>query len=116
MVAGVKFLLSNTLAFLAVMRSFLSAPISSFPGILVASCGVYVIAALDALSDELSVELNGFRKKVKLLMTAKNAKVLLRRNLPPATTRNQGKRRTFKMGISKFISNLHSTAKMFALL
>ena len=36
--------------------------------------------------------------------------------LTPATTRNQGKRRTFKMGISKFISNLHSTAKMFALI
>ena len=49
-------------------------------------------------------------------MTAKNAKVLLRRNLPPATTRNQGKRRTFKMGISKFISNLHSTAKMYAMI
>ena len=55
--------------------------------------------------DELSVELNGFGKKVKLLMTAKGAKVLRKRNLTPATTRNQGKRRTLKIGISKFISS-----------
>ena len=59
--------------------------------------------------DELSVELNGFGKKVKLLMTAKCAKTLRKRNLTPATTRNQGKRRTLKIGISKFNYNLNST-------
>jgi hypothetical protein len=66
--------------------------------------------------DELSVELNGFGKKVKLLMTANGARTLRKRNLTPATTRNQGKRRTFKMGISKFLYNLHLTAKRHALI
>ena len=61
--------------------------------------------------DELSVELNGFGKKVSLLMTAKGAKTLRKRNLTPATTRNQGKRRTLRIGISKFNYNSHSTSK-----
>ena len=66
--------------------------------------------------DELSVELNGFGKKVKLLMTAKGAKTLRKRNLTPATIRNQGKRRTLKLGISKFNYSLHSTSKMNTLI
>ena len=61
--------------------------------------------------EELSVELNGFGKKVKLYMSEKSSKALRKRNLTPATTRNQGKRRTFMMGISKFVSNLHDIAK-----
>ena len=60
--------------------------------------------------DELSVELNGFGKEVKWFTTKKGAKVVRRRNLTQATTRNQGKRRTFKLGISKFVGNLHHIA------
>lgn len=66
--------------------------------------------------DELSVELNGFGKKVKLYMSEKGSKALRKRNLTPATTRNQGKRRTFKMGISKFVINLHDIAKEYELI
>ena len=65
--------------------------------------------------DELSVELNGFGKKVRLHMTKKGSKVIRKRNLTPATTRNQGKRRTFKMGISKFVGILHHIAKRYEL-
>ena len=61
--------------------------------------------------DELSVELNGFGKKVRLYMTKKGSNITRKRNLTPATTRNQGKRRTFKMGISKFVDILHHIAK-----
>lgn len=53
--------------------------------------------------DELSIELNGFGNKVQVLMTANGARTIRKRNLTPATTRNQGKRRTFKLGISKYI-------------
>ena len=52
--------------------------------------------------DELSVELNGFGKKTKLYMTKFGAAILKKRNLNPATTINQGKRRTIKFGISEF--------------
>lgn len=51
--------------------------------------------------DELSVELNGFGLKSKLFLTHNGAKKLRDRNLNPSTTRNQGKRRTIKFGISK---------------
>lgn len=51
--------------------------------------------------DELSVELNGFGKKKKLYMTKAGAAVLKQRNLNPATTLSQGKRRTIKFGISE---------------
>ena len=51
--------------------------------------------------DELSVELNGFGKKKKLCMTTAGAAVLKKRNHNPATTLNQGKRRTIKFGISE---------------
>ena len=51
--------------------------------------------------DELSVELNGFGKKKKLYMAEAGAAVLKKRNLNPATTLNQGKRRTIKFGISE---------------
>lgn len=52
--------------------------------------------------DELSIELNGFGKKTKLLLTSSGAAKLHNRNLHPSTTRNQGKRRTFKIGIRTF--------------
>ena len=62
--------------------------------------------------DELSVELNGFGEKVKLYMSEKGSKALLKKNLTPATTRNQGKRRTYKMGISKFVSDFHDCERV----
>ena len=52
--------------------------------------------------DELSIELNGFGKKTKLLLTSSGAAKLHNRNLHPSATRNQGKRRTFKIGIRTF--------------
>ena len=53
--------------------------------------------------DELTVELNGFGKKKKLYMTKLGAAILSKRNLNPATTVNQGKRRSIKFGISEFL-------------
>ena len=61
--------------------------------------------------DELSLELNG-----RLYMTKKASKVTRKRNLTPAATRNQGKHRTFKMGISKFVDILHHIAKVYELI
>ena len=52
--------------------------------------------------DELSIELNGFGKKLPLRLSAVGAKLLKKRNLTPSTTRNQGQRRTLKIGLSKF--------------
>ena len=51
--------------------------------------------------DELSIELNGFGKKLPLRLSANGAKILKKRNLTPSTTRNQGKRRTLKIGLSE---------------
>ena len=51
--------------------------------------------------DELSIELNGFGKKLPLRLSAAGAKIHKKRNLTPSTTRNQGKRRTLKIGLSK---------------
>lgn len=51
--------------------------------------------------DELSIELNGFGKKLPLRLSAVGAKLLKKRNLTPSTTRNQGQRRTLKIGLKK---------------
>ena len=42
--------------------------------------------------DELSIELNGFGKKLPLRLNAVGAKLLKKRNLTPATTSNQGQK------------------------
>ena len=55
--------------------------------------------------DELSIELNGFGRKAPLLLSGNGARTIRRRNLTPATTGNQGKRRSFKIGLSKFNYN-----------
>ena len=56
--------------------------------------------------DKLSVELNGFGQKKKLYLSKAGSKRLSNRNLNPATTANQGKRRTIKFGISKCVKLL----------
>jgi hypothetical protein len=56
--------------------------------------------------DELSVELNGFGKKKKVYLSTVGSAALSKRNLNPATTTNQGKRRTIKFGISEYLKLL----------
>ena len=52
--------------------------------------------------DDLSIEVNGFGRKVPLLLSDYGSRTVWKRNLTPATTRNQGRRISFKIGISKF--------------
>ena len=52
--------------------------------------------------DELSIELNGFGKKIPVFLSKFAAQVVRKRNIGPSSTINQGKRRTFKIGISKY--------------
>lgn len=56
--------------------------------------------------DELSVELNGFGQKRRLYLSKVGSAALSRRNLNPAATKNQGKRRTIKFGISECVKLL----------
>jgi hypothetical protein len=59
--------------------------------------------------DDLSIEVNGFGRKVPLLLSDYDARTVWKRNLTPATTRNQGNRRSFKIGSSTMRSMMSLT-------